>query len=89
MKQCGVPDERVDTFTQKYSEEFGASAEISAAAVLDTRPIEIDTPDVVIRVNPERGDLIDTRVIDGARYILIRAEEGVKVSGIKIHISKK
>ncbi len=88
LKSCGVSDERVDVFSQKYSEEFGSSAEISAAAVLDSRPIEIDTPDVVIRVNPERGDLVDTRIIDGARYILIRAEENVKVSGITIHINE-
>ena len=45
------------------------------------------TPDVTVKVNPERGDLVETRVIDGVRYILIRAEEGVQVNGIDIHIS--
>ena len=46
-------------------------------------------PDVTIRVNPERSDLIETRVIDGARYILIRAEEGVEVNGVSIRIEEE
>ena len=39
-----------------------------------------------IQVNPERGDLVETRIIDGARYILIRAEESVEVNGVPICI---
>ena len=44
------------------------------------------TPDVTIQVNPERGDLIETRVIDGKRYILIHAEAGVEVNGVPVRI---
>ena len=50
-------------------------------------PIEICTPDVVIRVNPERSELVETRIINGTKYILIRAGEGVEVNGVDIHIS--
>ena len=48
---------------------------------------ELRTPDVVVKVNPERSDLIETRVIDGLRYILIRADEGVEVNGVNIAIA--
>ena len=41
---------------------------------------------MTIRVNPERSDLVETRTIDGARYILIRADEGVEVNGVNILI---
>ena len=41
---------------------------------------------MTIRLNPERSDLVETRIIDGARYILIRAEEGMKVDGVQVHI---
>ena len=54
---------------------------------MDTRRFEVKTPDVTIQVNPERSDLVETRIIDGARYILIRADEGVQVNGIDVHIS--
>ena len=45
------------------------------------------TPDVTIHVNPERSDLVQTRMIEGTRYILIRANEGVEVNGVSIQIS--
>lgn len=40
----------------------------------------------MIRVSPERGDLVETRVIDGVKYILIRADEGVEVNGVDVNI---
>ncbi len=60
---------------------FGANAEINPRNIIDTKQFEVRTPDVTIRVNPERRDLVETRIIDGAKYILIRADEGVEVNG--------
>ena len=33
-----------------------------------------------------RTDLVDTRVIDGVKYVLVRADGGVEVNGIDIKI---
>ena len=44
------------------------------------------TPDVTIRVPPERSDLVETRVLGGVKYILIRADEGVELNGVNIQI---
>ena len=52
----------------------------------ETKKYQIETPDVTIKVNPERRDLVETRVIDGVKYILIRAEDAVEVNGVNIHI---
>ena len=43
---------------------------------------------MTIQVNPERSDLVETRIIDGVKYILIRAEEGVAVNGVNIRIQE-
>jgi hypothetical protein len=75
-------------FEEKYDAEFGADTEISPRNIIDTKQFEVRTPDVTIRVNPERSDLLETRIINGARYILIRADEGVEVNGVNIHISQ-
>ena len=34
----------------------------------------------------EIQELVETRIIDGVRYILIRAEEGVEVNGVNVNI---
>ena len=87
LEFCGVTDERLDAFTEKYDAEFGVDTEISPRNIIDNKRSEIRTPDVVIHVSPERGDLIETRIINGAKYILIRADEGVEVNGVNVHIS--
>ncbi len=88
LTSCGVPDSRVTAFEERYDADFGAGAEISPRNLVEPKQFEVRTPDVTIRVNPERGDLIETRVIDGAKYILIRADEGVEVNGVNISISE-
>ena len=55
---------------------------------MDTRKFEVRTPDVVIRVNPERAELVETRIIDGVKYILIRADDGAEVNGIDVTFEK-
>ncbi len=86
---CGVALEHLQAFEGKYDEAFGAGVDISAKNLVDTGKFEVRTPDVVIRVNPERSDLLETRTIDGTRYILICADEGVEVNGVPIHISEE
>ena len=87
LESCGVAGPRVEAFNKKYDEEFGAEADLSPRNLVDSRQFELRTPDVTIRVNPERSDLVETRVINGAKYILVRADGGVEVNGVKIHIS--
>jgi hypothetical protein len=71
---------------QIYDQEFGETAPLKAQNIVDTKKFEVRTPDVVIQVNPERSDLVETRIIDGLKYILIRADEGVEVNGMNIHL---
>lgn len=87
LESCGVSEDRVTAFEEKFDMEFGADTEISPRNLIDTKQLEVRTPDVTIRVNPERNDLVETRIIDGTKYILIRADEGVEVNGVNIHIS--
>lgn len=87
LESCGVSESHVAAFEEKYDDEFGTDTEISPQNIIDTKQLEVHTPDVIIHVNPERSDLVETRTIDGTKYILIRADEGVEVNGVNIHIS--
>ena len=44
--------------------------------------------DVTIKVDPDRSDLIQTRIINGIKYILVRVEEGVEVNGVPVQITE-
>ncbi len=88
LSGCGVAPQHLQAFEEKYDAEFGAATDISAKNLVDSK-LELRTPDVVIQVSPERADLLETRIIDGTKYILIHADEGVEVNGVPICINEQ
>ena len=86
LQSCGVEETRITAFEEKYDAQFGADTEICPQNIMDTKQLEVKTADVTIKVNPERSDLVKTRIIDGTKYILIRADDNVEVNGVNIHI---
>jgi len=87
LKNCGVSEAHVQAFEERYDEEFGPAMDLSAQNIVNAKQFELKTPDVIVKVNPDRSDLVETRIIDGSRYILIRADEGVEVNGVNISIA--
>lgn len=85
---CGVPEESIQAFEEKFDRGFGQNAALSPRNIVETGKFEVRTPDVVIKVNPARTDLVETRMIDGVKYILIRADDGVEVNGIDVRIEE-
>lgn len=88
LESCGVPEEKVVAFETRYDEEFGLGMPLKAQNIVEPKKFEVRTPDVVVQVNPLRSDLVETRIIDGFKYILIRADEGVEVNGVNISIAE-
>ncbi len=89
LAECGVAENHIAKFSIDYDEAFGFEALVHPKNIIDNRKIEIHTPDVSIKVAPDRSDLIETRVIGGVKYILINADEDVEVNGVSIHIGDK
>lgn len=85
LQSCGVQESRVNAFGDRYDECFGANTEIRPRNIVNPRQFEVHTADVIIKVNPERRDLVDTRIIDGKKYIMILAEDNIEVNGININ----
>lgn len=86
LKTCAVPEKQIAKFSVDYDEVFGFEAELHPKNIIDHKKFQVTTPDVSIKVNPARSDLIETRVIGGVKYILICADENVEVNGVSIHI---
>ncbi len=89
LSSCGVSQNHLAKFSIDYDEAFGFEADLHPKNIIDNRRFELKTPDVVIKVDPTRADLIETRVIGGVKYILICADENVEVNGVNIHIEDK
>ena len=46
-----------------------------ASNIASAKTFQIETPDVVVKVNPERADLVETREIDGRRCLVIAIDD--------------
>ncbi len=88
LEFCGVPEENVEKFEQKFDKGFGQNAALAPRNLVETGKFEVRTPDVVIKVDPAHTDLVETRIIDGVKYVLIRADGGVEVNGIDVKIEE-
>ena len=88
LASCGVSEEHLAKFSVDYDETFGFEADLHPKNIIDSKRFEIKTPDVSIKVDPTRSDLIETRIIGGVKYILICADENVEVNGVSIHIGE-
>ena len=87
LAACGVSEEHLAKFSVDYDEAFGFEADLHPRNIIDDKHFELKTPDVVIKVDPTRNDLIETRVIGGVKYIMICADEAVEVNGVNITIA--
>ena len=86
LKTCGLSEERVKAFDEQFDENFGQYADLSPKNLVDTNKFHVVTPDVKIQIAPDKRNLVETRVLGGVKYILIRAEEGVEVNGVPVEI---
>ena len=82
--ESGVEAEKMTELEERYEESAGANTEFLASNVMNTRKFEIKAPDVVIQVNPERADLVETRIIDGRQCLVIPVDDRVEVNGISV-----
>ncbi len=88
LRTSGVEEERIDSFSKIFDATFGAKAEVLPENLVSVKQFEVKTPDVSIRLSGEATDLVETRIIDGQKYILIRAEGTVEVNGVEISITE-
>ena len=86
LTNSGVPVEKVEVFQQECRKQYGEDAELNPKNIIESGKFQITTPEVKIVVAPEYSHMIEARVIDGRRYILIPADDGVEINGIGVHI---
>ena len=87
LRRCGVEEERVESFQAQCGQSFGESAALNPANLIDSKKFEIRTSQVLISVDPAYSYVVESRVIDGKRYLLIPAGEEVEVNGLAVGLT--
>ena len=86
LEKSGVEPERLERFDQVYEEAAGENTSILVPAITGTGKFAVKTPDVDIKVSPDRLDLVETRFIEGRRCLVIAIEDNIKVNGMPVRM---
>ena len=84
LERSGAREENLEQFDREFDAAAGDTPSLLASNVANTRTFEVKTPDVVIKVNPDRTDLVETKLIDGIPYLVIQLSDSVEVNGIPV-----
>jgi len=87
LERSGVSAEHIAAFTQGYQETFGEAA-LSPVNLTKLGKLEITLPEISIKVGPEARDGVKFQMLNGHKYVLIRADQGVQVNGVEIEIGE-
>lgn len=87
LADSGVSNEKLSHFEERYEETVGADTPMYVNNIMNARSFEVKTPDVIVKVKPERTDLIETRVIGGRECLVIALDGTVEVNGITVRKS--
>ncbi len=82
---CSEPID-TDNFEKDFEETIGKDTTLLATNVAASKTFDLKTPDVIVKVNPEKADLIQKRVIDGRACLIIEINDGLTVNGINVKI---
>lgn len=89
FEKSGVSPEKMEEFDKNFEETAGEKTSLLAANIAETKKLNIETPDIVIKVNPERMDLVETQLIGGRQCLVIPVDDHIEVNGIHVRTMKK
>lgn len=88
LEKSGVEEEKLKDFDALYDAAAGDDTALFVSNVASTRSFEVKTPDVVVKVNPDRADLVNTMMVDGRRCLVIEINDQVEVNGINVSVTQ-
>ena len=85
LEECGVSEEQLAAFSGAFKERFG-NATLNPEIIVDTRKFEVKTGDVTISVSLDQSFLVESREVDGKKYIMIPADSGAELNGFSVTV---
>lgn len=85
LEKSGVKEEKLENFEEHFEMAAGEHGKLVASNVSFGKKFEVKTPDVVIKINSDKTDIVSTQVIDGRQCLVIQIDERLEVNGISVN----
>ena len=85
LEKSGVKEEKLENFEEHFEMAAGEHGKLVASNVSSEKKFEVKSPDVVIKINSDKTDIVSTQVIDGRQCLVIQIDERLVVNGISVN----
>ena len=89
LEKSGAESTAVDAFKKEYHKKLGNEAVLRPGNLVNPKKMEISLPEIKISVDPKFSYLVQTRIMDGKKYIIISADSGVEINGVSVGIAQQ
>ena len=85
---CGASEEQAEAFQAACGEQFGAGAVLNPANLIDAKRVELKTEKVSLSIDPEYSHLVEAKVIDGQKVLIVPVEDHLEFNGVAVNVNK-
>ena len=85
LEKSGVKEEKLENFEEHFEMAAGEHGKLVASNVSSGKKFEVKTPDVVIKINSDKTDIVSTQIIDGRQCLVIQIDVRLEVNGISVN----
>lgn len=84
LEHSGVEIEKLETLEQQFEINVGKGEELIATNITGIDKLCIETNDVEIKVDADRMDLVEAKLVEGRQCIIIPVDDHVSVNDAKV-----
>lgn len=84
LQECVGDGEELTAYDQYYNKYVGEKGKLLATNITDIKTFNLRTSNVNIKVDSDRADLVETKVIDGRPCVVIAVDGIIEVNGIDV-----
>jgi len=82
LEECNVEESILESFDAVYDSVAGENVSLNGENLVNQNKFEVKTGSVVIHAKPEDATMIETKIVDGMRCIVIAVEDKIEVNGV-------
>ncbi len=84
LEASGSSNKKMKAFDDKYDQVVPEDKPLMMSNIFNSRSFDVKTPDVVIKVKPDRTDLVSEKNVDGKDCLVVELNGEVVVNGILV-----
>ena len=85
---CGASEEQAEAFQTACGERFGVGAVLNPANLIDAKKVELKTEKVSLSMAPEYSHLVEAKVIDGQKVLIVPVEDHLEFNGVAVNVNR-